>query len=328
MNEMRKALSQVKNNDDFFFLIPPGSKILIPVSAEDHSLYLLEALRRYSLYRKKDFALFPVHFLFSEEMETMEGFEQATHFEIEQERLARSLGKKNSSSAIAKLTRLAYAEEAKKRGCPLIALPTCFEEYLLRFRENLWKKGKLGSYSFLSPAPGGEASFIRPFLSLEEGSIAEGEKELLLPSKRLFEGSPLSKQARESFQKALFYGGDEPLLPSQEKRVALKEDPRFYFRQTVSMAFVMDGFGKERASFSYVYEDHHRLLLDGFSSDGGCEEKKILVSFLLHELASKKPPLWVEIRLDGFAEHPELGFTRKGDSIYRKIWRKEDILPT
>ena len=323
MNEMRIALSAMKKNDDLFFLIPPKSRVLVPVSAEDHSLFLLEALRRYSLYRKKDFEVFPLRFLFSPSSPSLEGFESASHFEIESERISRGLGGKNPSSAVNKLIRLAYANEALARGCSLIALPTCFEEYLSSFRENLLKKGKLGAYSFYSPASGG-ASFIRPFLSLEEETIRKGEQELLLPCVSLPQLSPLDKEEARSFKNALFYG-ESLKLPKDQKRITLQEEGSLYFVAEGNRIEVKDACNVTRAAFLFAWEDAHRLSLSHFVQKEGVDEGRILRSYLETEIENRKPPLWVKITLEGFHEHPELGFSNRGNSIYRKIWRREDL---
>ncbi len=324
MSEIRKALANLKKNDDLFFLIPPGSKIMVPLREDDHSLYLLEALKRYRLYAKKDFEIFPCVFLFSSKDTPLGEYPSFSHLEVEQEEEARKRAKKKYSSYCNKLKRVAMGKEAEGNGCNLILLPTCFEEAFALFRKSLLEEGQIKTCAFVSPAPSSEAKFIRPFLSLEEESIKKGEEETLGEGKILFESLPYSQKEKEAIKKALFYNG-KVALPSLSLTPTLELLPSACFRFEKEKVCVYEG-GREIASFEVKSLDAHRLEISHLVFLKESQATNILNSYYLLLLEKKKPPLHIFLEKP-FPSNLE-GYGNQGDKEYKKIWRKEDILGT
>ena len=326
MFEMRNALSHLRKADEAFYLIPPGSKILLPLEKKGHSFFLYEALKRYQRYSGKDFSILPCHFLFSRQDAPMEGVSNFAHFEVEDEELSRSrCGISLSPSALAKFKRKAYAFEAEKASCSLIAFPTCLEEYVSQLKKSLLQSGKVSSYLPLSPAPGGKCFFLRPFLTLEEEVMSKGEEELGLPSFSLFPPLPLDKKERESLVKALFFE-DGPTLPCDTKRMALPYDPNAYFRVSGEDWKIFSAEGEELSTFVLKRLDAHRMEIKNFVFAEGASPRLVLSSLFAYLLVSSKPPLSISLDLSSCQAFPLKGFVQAGDQAIIKIWKKEDCL--
>ena len=318
MKEIREALSCIKKNDETFFLIPNGSKIMLPLSRSDHSLFLCECLKRYSLYAKKDFALFPVCFRFDSEDTPIEGYPVFEHLEVEQERLARELASRSYESYLAKLRRLAYANEASASSCSLIALPTSFEDFYFHYEDNLLRLGKLSSYAPSSPAAN-SLSFIRPLLSFSEKEMKKGEEELGIASFAPARDCPLARKEKESFLKATCYGESATCLPLSKKKEALSEIPDFYFERQEDEMEVKDKDGSLMASFKLSELDAHRCYLSGFYFREKGYEKEVLSSFILYWKKKKKAPL--QLFVDAAAPIPlDEAWKESGGSYAKKFW--------
>ncbi len=318
MKEMREALSCIKKNDDTFFLIPNGSSILLPISKEDHSLFLHECLKRYSLFAKKDFKIVPVCFRFDTSEQGVEGFPLLNHLEVEQERLARELACRSYESYLAKLRRLAYSSEAESHGCSLIALATSFEDLYFHYQDSLLRLGKISTYSPYAPASGGLA-FIRPLLSFSEESMGKGEKELGIETKGQVRPCPLGKKEKDSFLKATCYGEALPNLPSSKKRETLEDCPDLYFEREGETMSIRDKDDDMVASFKLQEFDAHRVYLSSFFFLEGVDQRKVFSSFLTYWRKRRKAP--IQVMIDG-AEKIDLDSTWKfsGDCFVRKFW--------
>ena len=315
-------MANLKKNDDLFFLIPPGSKIMVPLREDDHSLYLLDILRRYRLYAKKEFEIFPCVFLFSSKDAAFGQYPIFSHLEVEQEEQARKRAKEKYVSYCNKLKRVAMGKEAESNGCELILLPTCFEEAFAQFKKSLLGEGQIKTYVFSSPAPASKARFIRPFLSLDEESIKTGEEETGHQVKKLFECLPYSKKERDSVKKSLFYNGNVA-LPSLSLAPTLSLLPSAYFKFEKDDVRVCEGMNQV-ASFKVETLDAHRLRIRNciFLKEGLVED--VLNSFYLLLLEKKKPPLHITIESPFPSDFA--GYEIQGNKAYKKIWRKEDIL--
>lgn len=318
MKETRAALSCIKKNDDIFFLIPNGKKILLPLSRNDHSLFLYECLKRYSMYAKKDFEIVPVCFCFESSDKPIEGYPVLDHLEIEQERIARELASRSYESYVAKLKRLAYANEAEAHGCSLIALPTSFEDFYFHYQDNLLRQGKINTYSPYSPAANG-LFFIRPLLSFSEKNIKEGEEELGIEANGEVRGCPLGKKEKDAFLKATCYGDSNPNLPTTKKREVLENCPDLYFERQDKTMLVKDQSSFEVASFNISELDAHRINLTSFHFSEGVDQAKILSSFISYWKGKRKAPLQFCIptteRLN-----PEDGWKVVAGYFVKKIW--------
>ena len=318
MKETRAALSCIKKNDDTFFLIPKGIRVLLPLSEEDHSLFLYECLKRYSLYAQKDFEIVPVCFRFEPNDKVIEGFPVLDHLEVEQERLARELASRSYESYLAKLRRLAYANEAERLGCTVIALATSFEDFYFHYQDSLLRLGKINAYSPYSPAANLHA-FIRPFISFSEEDMKKGEEELGIACNGKVRPCPLEKKEKDSFLKATCYGEAPPNLPFAKKRETLEECPEFYFEKDGEEVLIKDRFGIEWASFKVTELDAHRFYLSSFYFHDDVDERKIFNSFLSYLRKRRKAPIQISIDV---AEPIELDSTWKviGDAYTRKFW--------
>ncbi len=315
-------MANLKKNDELFFLIPPGSRILVPCQQDDHSLFLLDILNRYKTYfAKKDFELMPVSFSFFSSDEGVKGLPLLKHLEVEQEMEARKRANEKYASYCNKLKRVAMGKEAEALGCSLIALPTCFEEAYSLFEKSMLEDGELKTFAFASPVPSSKARFIRPFLSLEEESIIKGEEELGLQSQRLFNPLSFSSKQKDAIKKAFLYN-DKVNFPCLHltPTLPLLSDCRF-----VSINGQIKAIKGEEtiASFKVEWLDAHRLRIFDFSSLEGLG-KDVLDSYCLLTLEKKKPPLQI-ILSKPFIENLE-GYEIHNELAYRKIWRKEDIL--
>lgn len=326
MFEMRNALSHLRKADESFFLIPPGSKILLPLEEKGHSRFLWEALKRYQRYSGKDFSLLPCHFLFSRSAQTMDGVANFEHFEVEDEELSRRCcGISPSPSALAKFHRKAYAFEAERNSCSLIALPTCLEEYLLQMKKSLLREGKASSYLPLSPAPGGRSDFLRPLLTLEEEAMRRGEEELGLPSFSLFPPLGMQKRERESLVKALFFQ-DPPTLPCARKRKTLRFDQNAYFLVSGGRWEAFSKQGERLCSLVLERMDAHRIRIHSLCFAEGASPRILLSSLLADLFSSAKPPLTVSIDLRNNPNLSLKGFEKAGDAMRFKIWKEGDCL--
>lgn len=290
MKETRAALSCIKKNDDVFFLIPRGKKILLPLSRNDHSLFLYECLKRYSMYAKKSFEIVPVCFCFESSDKPIEGYPFLDHLEVEQERIARELASRSYESYIAKLKRLAYANEAEAHGCSLIALPTSFEDFYFHFQDNLFLQGKISAFSPYSPAAHG-LCFIRPLLSFSEKDMKGGEEELGIKAKGKVRDCPLGKKEKDAFLKATCYGEARPNLPVSKKREALEDCPDLYFASEGETMLVKSQDASEVASFRISELDAHRIRLFSFRFDESANQAKILSSFRFYWKSKRKAPI-------------------------------------
>ncbi len=319
MKETREALSCIKKNDETFFLIPKSARILIPISKNDHSLFLYECLKRYALYAQKDFELIPVCFRFEESDEAISGFPLLEHLEIEQERLARELASRSYESYVSKLKRLAYANEASAHGCSIIALPTSFEDFFFHYEDNLLRLGKINSYLPYSLASN-NCSFIRPLFSFDEEKMKKGEEELGISACGQVRESPLSKNEKDSFLKATCYGESSPNLPSLSKREILADYPELYFEKGENGEIeIKDRFGIEMASFKVSELDAHRFLLSSFYFTDEVEKAKILSSFFAYWKKRKKLPLQFCIDVSEDFNF-DSSWKLIGDAYVKKFW--------
>ncbi len=318
MKETRAALSCIKKNDDVFFLIPRGKKILLPLSRNDHSLFLYECLKRYSMYAKKDFEIVPVCFCFESSDKPIEGYPVLYHLEVEQEKIARELASRRYESYVAKLKRLAYANEAEAHGCSLIALPTSFEDFYFHYQDNLFRQGKISAFSPYSPAANG-LCFIRPFLSFSEKDMKEGEEELGIEAKGEVRDCPIGKKEKDAFLKATCYGEVRPNLPVVKKREVLEDCPDFYFAREGETMLVKNQDASEVASFRISELDAHRVRLSSFHFEKSANRVKILSSFLSYWKSKRKSPIQLcipateKLKLDD-------AWKTVGDCFTMKIW--------
>ncbi len=260
------------------------------MSRNDHSLFLYECLKRYSMYAKKDFEIVPVCFCFESSDKPIEGYPVLDHLEVEQERIARELASRSYESYVAKLKRLAYANEAEAHGCSLIALPTSFEDFYFHYQDNLFRQGKINTYSPYSPASNG-LCFIRPLLSFSEKSMKEGEEELGIESNGEVRDCPLGKKEKEAFLKATCYGDAHPNLPTTKKREVLEDCPNLYFEREGETMLVKDQRASEVASFEISELDAHRVRLSSFRLATPIDQDKILSSFLSYWKGKRKAPI-------------------------------------
>lgn len=318
MKETRASLSCIKKNDDAFFLIPKGKKILVPLSTSDHSLFLYECLKRYSLYAKKDFEIVPVCFVFESEDKPIEGYPVLEHLEVEQEKIARKRASRSYESYLAKLKRLAYANEADSLGCSLIALATSFEDFYSRYQDSLFHQGKIASYSPYSPSSNG-LCFIRPLLSFSETNMKKGEEELGIEAKGKARDCPLGEKEKKAFLKAAFYGEIKPSLPVNKKREVLVECPDLYFERKVEKMLIKEEGSQEVASFTIEELDAHRVRLFSFSFAKPVDQNKVLSSFLSYWKDKRKAPIHFFIPS---SEKLELGtdWQESKQNFVKKIW--------
>lgn len=316
-------MANLKKNDELFFLIPPSSRILVPCSEEDHSLFLLDVLNRYKTYfAKKRFEVIPVCFAFSPSTKGMKGIPFLSHLEVEQEKEARIRANEKYASYCSKLKRVAMGKEADALNCGFIALPTCFEEAYEAYSKNLLEEGELKTFSFLSKTPSSKARFIRPFLSCDEASLTKGEEELNLTSRRLYAELPFSMEQRQAIKKAFFYN-ENVSFPSLSQTPALPLLNACHFENRNGRILALKG-EETLASFKTRWLDAHRLSIYEFACEDDDLAKKILDSFCLLTLRKKKPPLQIILNKPFIASLK--GFEICGEQAYKKIWRKEDIL--
>lgn len=318
MKETRAALSCIKKNDDVFFLIPNGAKILLPLSRDDHSLFLYECLKRYSLYARKGFSLLPVCFRFGKEEAPIEGYPVLSHLEVEQEKRARELASGSHESYVSKLKRLAYANEAEAFGCSLIALPASFEDLYFSYQDNLFRLGKFQTPSPYAPAAHG-LSFIRPLLSFSEAQMKEGEKELGIEAKGKARECPLGRKEKDAFLKAVCYGDLPPNLPSGKKREVLSGCPDLYFAKEGDALRVKDEKGSEVAFFLLKEFDAHRIALSCFRFQESADPSRILSSFLTYWKSKRKAPIQIEIPASEGLNLDE-GWKIAAGKFVKKIW--------
>ncbi len=264
------------------------------MSRNDHSLFLYECLKRYSMYAKKDFEIVPVCFCFESSDKPIEGYPVLDHLEVEQERIARELASRSYESYVSKLRRLAYANEAEAHGCSLIALPTSFEDFYFHYQDNLLRQGKINTYSPYSPAANG-LFFIRPLLSFSEKSMQEGEKELGIEVNGEVRECPLGKKEKDAFLKATCYGDSNPNLPTTKKREVLEDCPDLYFEREDETMLVKDQDASEVASFSITELDAHRINVSAFRFSINVDQAKILSSFISYWKSKRKAPIQFSI---------------------------------
>lgn len=318
MKETRAALSCIKKNDDVFFLIPKGQRILLPLSKSDHSLFLYECLKRYSMYAKKDFDILPFCFSFESSDVPISGYPVLTHLEVEQEKLARKLASKSYESYVAKLKRLAYANEAETHGCSLIALPTSFEDFYFYYQDNLLRQGKVKAYSPYSPAANG-LFFIRPLFSFSEKNMKEGEGEIGIEANGKARECPLGKKEKDAFLKATCYGGTLPNLPVSKKRETLEDCPDLYFTQEGDTMRVKNKDASEVASFVIEELDSHRLVLFSFRFNDTADQAKILSSFLSYWKGKRKLPIQISIPVSEKVSLDD-SWKKAARTFIKKIW--------
>lgn len=290
MNKTREALAAIKKLDETFFLLPPETSVLVPLSLGDHSLFLLECLKRYSLYSKKSFKLVPLFFEFASDAKPIEGYETVLHLEVEQDEEALSLAHKNPSSHSEKLKRLAYVKEASERGCSLIALPTTFDDLHARYEHNLLSLGKINTYL---PYTGISqwTAYIRPFLTLNEEDIGEAESELKINCQGQIRKRIYPRNQKDSFLKALFYGEFAPNLPLLSKREALSRAPDLYWAKDGDEYSAYDHYGLMMGCFNAYELDAHRIKLSSLFFFECAPQKEIIASFVDYCASKKKKPL-------------------------------------
>ena len=290
MNKTREALAAIKKLDETFFLFPPETSVLVPLSLGDHSLFLLECLKRYSLYSKKSFKPVPLCFRFASDAEPLEGYEAVLHLEVEQDEEALSLARKNPSSHCEKLKRLAYVKEARERGCSLISLPTTFDDLHARYERNLLSLGKINTYLPYTKLSQWIA-FIRPLLALNEEDIGEAEKELKISCHGQIRKPVYPRSQKDSFLKAIAYGEFAPNLPLLRKREALSRAPDLYWVKDGEEYSAYDHYGMMMGCFDASELDAHRIQLSSLFFFECAPQKEIIASFVDYWASKKKKPL-------------------------------------
>lgn len=187
---MKTVLGCIRRADERFSMLADGDKVCIGVSGGKDSLLLMQALKLYQKFSKRNFSLLALAVdlgLKKQDYAPVQAY--AESIDVPFEVIYSDIGKvvfeyrqeRSPCALCAKLRRGALNREAAARGCNKVALGHNREDVLETFWLSLLFEGRLHTFAPVTPLSRSGVTVIRPMLLLPEKHCLHMAQKLQLP---------------------------------------------------------------------------------------------------------------------------------------------------